>query len=332
MEGHAKIASLMGRYPEVAITRRFGALNARNLLYMQAELTVLENRLRELSVENEASTDPDRRAYSRDWETLYSSMSTEGGDGRQWETMIQIRDLLKQYSKFGLPLPGKIQNANSHIDEAVLVQSMLMKLKSPRARNLQYLQVWMERPTMGNVYLLGADSDIWSDPNVWDLIALDQRPANDMFSAWVSDSVLPVYHRAIGRLFKVKCCPDYIIRQLQTNEAQKPVSDNTVYYADENILRVASVFSTSVACGLMVACIIALYYIVNDVTRLIVLCVFTVVFAFGLGIFTSARQIDIFTATAAYVRFSHIRGLGLMILQICSSASGVHRDECIWLE
>jgi hypothetical protein len=102
MEGHAKIASLMGEYPEVAIIRRFGALNAQNLLYMQAELTVLEARLREYSIENEASSDPERQAYSRDWEALHSSSSAEGGDGRQWETMLQIRDLLKQYSKFSV--------------------------------------------------------------------------------------------------------------------------------------------------------------------------------------------------------------------------------------
>ena len=32
MEGYAKIACLMGEFPEVAIFRRFGALNAQNLL------------------------------------------------------------------------------------------------------------------------------------------------------------------------------------------------------------------------------------------------------------------------------------------------------------
>jgi hypothetical protein len=99
MEGYAKIASLMGRYPEVAIIRRFGALNAQNILYLQAELTILETRLRELSIENEASLQPDKRAYSRDWDTLRLSASTNAGDGRQWETMIQIRGLLKQYSR-----------------------------------------------------------------------------------------------------------------------------------------------------------------------------------------------------------------------------------------
>jgi hypothetical protein len=44
--GYAQLASLMGAHPEVAVFRRFGALNAQNLLYLQAELTHLELELR----------------------------------------------------------------------------------------------------------------------------------------------------------------------------------------------------------------------------------------------------------------------------------------------
>jgi hypothetical protein len=42
MEGYPKLSRLMAFYPEVAIFRRFGALNAENLLYLQAELQDLE--------------------------------------------------------------------------------------------------------------------------------------------------------------------------------------------------------------------------------------------------------------------------------------------------
>ena len=45
MEGYAKLASFMASDSEFAIFRRFGALNAQNLLYYQAELMDLETHL-----------------------------------------------------------------------------------------------------------------------------------------------------------------------------------------------------------------------------------------------------------------------------------------------
>lgn len=102
MEGYAKLASLMGPHPEVAILRRFGALNAQNLLYLQAELVALEDDLRAIAAEDSASDDPDRAIYSRDWYTLSKSKSrtADGEDaGRQWQTVLCIREKLKEYSR-----------------------------------------------------------------------------------------------------------------------------------------------------------------------------------------------------------------------------------------
>ena len=99
MEGYAKLASLMGKHPEAAILRRFGALNAQNLLYFQAELIGLEQKLRRLAIENESSLHPDNRVCSRDWETLSKCGVTVTGDDSQWGTMLRIREVLKQYSK-----------------------------------------------------------------------------------------------------------------------------------------------------------------------------------------------------------------------------------------
>ncbi|KIW13860.1 hypothetical protein PV08_06640 [Exophiala spinifera] len=48
LDGYAKVASLMSRYNEYGIFRSFKALNMRNLLYFQAELTQLEQELKEI--------------------------------------------------------------------------------------------------------------------------------------------------------------------------------------------------------------------------------------------------------------------------------------------
>ena len=102
MEGYAKLASLMGAHPEVAILRRFGGLNAQNLLYLQAEIMALESQLNKDAAQDCASNDTNRMFHSRDWYTL-SRPKDDGDDGdeaagRQWQTMLSIREKLKEYS------------------------------------------------------------------------------------------------------------------------------------------------------------------------------------------------------------------------------------------
>jgi hypothetical protein len=102
IEGYAKLAWLMGAHPEVAIFRRFGALNAQNLLYLQAELVFLEHKLRDLAHKDSVSGHPQRREYSGCWYLLNDSITTTasvGEDGEQWKTFLQIRQKLWQYSK-----------------------------------------------------------------------------------------------------------------------------------------------------------------------------------------------------------------------------------------
>lgn len=97
MEGYAKIASRIAAHPELGIYRRFGALNAQNLLYLQAEIHGLEQELRIYAEEDAAASDDEtRKLYSRDWHTLAESREK---DRRQWNTMCRIREKLKEYSE-----------------------------------------------------------------------------------------------------------------------------------------------------------------------------------------------------------------------------------------
>lgn len=95
MEGYSKLASLMGACPETLIFRRFGALSAHNLLYLQAELVHLEHELQECTLANEQVDDPIKRdILSKDWFTLAHS---NDGTERQWQLMLQIRAKIKEY-------------------------------------------------------------------------------------------------------------------------------------------------------------------------------------------------------------------------------------------
>jgi hypothetical protein len=93
--------------------------------------------------------------------------------------------------------------ADFRIDTALLQQCQIIKLQSPNSRALAFFQRWMARTEMGNVYLTGEDSDIWSQPDLPDLVALDAEMPADPLSTWASDTAIHWYHQIIGKHFKV---------------------------------------------------------------------------------------------------------------------------------
>jgi hypothetical protein len=99
MKGYAKIASLMGKHPEMAMVRQFGALSVQNILYLQAELVALEYDFRKLEAANDAHQDG-RGSFSLDWDALMSADKADGSDA-QWKTALLIRAKLKEYSGHG---------------------------------------------------------------------------------------------------------------------------------------------------------------------------------------------------------------------------------------
>lgn len=96
-EGYPKLAVLQGTYPQLGIYRRFATLNARNLLYYQAELVDLEERLDKETLEDLKATEEKRKSHSRDWYSL--SKTADGVPTHQWDIMLKIREKLLQYSK-----------------------------------------------------------------------------------------------------------------------------------------------------------------------------------------------------------------------------------------
>ncbi|KAI4103509.1 MAG: hypothetical protein LQ339_004234 [Xanthoria mediterranea] len=270
MEGYPKLASLMGACPEVAILRRFGSLNARNLLYLQAELVALEETLRACTERNNASNDADRIRSARDWYTL-SRLGNNGsnvGAGEEWWTMLEIRKKLKEYNA------------------ALVHQSLITGMSKPNPRDLAFLQEWMRRPSMGNVYLLGQDSDIWANPEESDLIALQARHSDSPVSRWMSDTLVHWYHQAIGRKLRKPKASDW--------------TANTVIYSENGVTRLASVLGVFLSSLLPIASIVVLYYIGSDTIRLVVIALFTACFSISMCLVTSARVVDVFTATAAF--------------------------------
>jgi hypothetical protein len=96
MTGYDKLAALIGRYPSLAIYRKFGALGAKVLLHMQAELTHLENELSIISRRN--STDPEKARFDVSWEEL-DQASSEGAADLQRNLILKIQEKLAIYRR-----------------------------------------------------------------------------------------------------------------------------------------------------------------------------------------------------------------------------------------
>jgi hypothetical protein len=170
---------------------------------------------------------------------------------------------------------------------------VLTSLPIPRREDLASIQSWLERPTMGNWSLLGQDSDTWgsiSNPesHAPDLFTFRARHDADPFSEWVARRFIVWFHNWIGHRFHKICDPD----------------TGVIYYDDEKLLRLTYFVTTVSASLIPIISVIALYYVKTMSARLSLVTVFMFLFAANLTYFASAKRIDVFVATAAYVSMS----------------------------
>jgi hypothetical protein len=94
---YPRLSEFMGLWPEVAIFRRFGALNAQNLLFLQAEIAHLERELKVIREREEKREDERGLLAQRSWFEL--SQATEDGEYcPQWTVIQDIRSKLSEYS------------------------------------------------------------------------------------------------------------------------------------------------------------------------------------------------------------------------------------------
>jgi hypothetical protein len=183
----------------------------------------------------------------------------------------------------------------------VLQYSQIAKLPEPNPRDLKSLQEWMKRPSMGSVFLIGRDRNVWNYGQ--DLIALKPSAPGNKFSAWLVDTLTPLYHYTLGRYHKVSKPPTlaYVVLCF----FQKPASEvleyapNTVHYSDSTVYRIAAFIGTIVASLLPISAIVVLYRITTMPVRLGLVSAFTAIFSVCLWFMTDGRLIEVFSATSA---------------------------------
>jgi hypothetical protein len=98
--GYPRLAGQLGKLPQLGIYRRFGALNARSILYLQAELTCLEKDLVAVEQDDENSNEDLRSDFCGNWADLSGYSSNGEKPSSQWKLVLEIRKKLKEYGKF----------------------------------------------------------------------------------------------------------------------------------------------------------------------------------------------------------------------------------------
>ncbi|KAF2732877.1 hypothetical protein EJ04DRAFT_535811 [Polyplosphaeria fusca] len=284
--GYPKFAAKMELQPEIAIFSRFGALNAKNLMYYQAEILWLEKQLQ--LQEAADSNDPvgKRSQYALNWYWL--SQSRDDGSMEQLNLVMRIRELLRQYSKFQPSLRrSAFGPCSDSIDEALIQQSTILQYPQPEGWDLHHVQDFLQTKDMGPLALIGPDAGVWGSvsdrkSHRHDLVTLHPRPKADPFSVWVANNaMLQMFRCGLMRL-------------------KKPSSVyGAVGYEDTTILAI-TYWGTSILASLLpIVSIIALYCVHSMAARLGVICFFNVLISVCLSGFTDAKRSEIFAVTAA---------------------------------
>lgn len=91
--GYAELAEIMGPHPGMALFTRFSSLSTRNLLYMQAELLYLRQRLQTLDADDRRQG----RTFHKSAIEFIESAGKGGDQGQQWRIMVEVREKLKEY-------------------------------------------------------------------------------------------------------------------------------------------------------------------------------------------------------------------------------------------
>ncbi|KAL8645574.1 MAG: hypothetical protein Q9210_006633 [Variospora velana] len=276
MSNYNGLASLMGEHQELAIFRKFQTLNAKNLLYMQAEILHLEHELHIIEFEDQTSSDKSRAP-------LHTSLfNLKDSSGTQWNKVLELRGRLQSYNK------------------ALVAFSHVQALPRPCTRDISTLQDWLDRPEGGDFFLEGREADTWGSRD--DVLTLSMcQIERDVFSGFMNDCVAPWYHAFCNRWHK------------KDSRRENPLG---VWHYRYDSMRVAvNAISTLLSSLLPSASIFLLYFVENPVARLAAIMVFTTVFSTVLSTFTKARRIDVFAATTAFaaVQAVFVGGSGLCL-------------------
>ncbi|OCK98222.1 uncharacterized protein K441DRAFT_482695, partial [Cenococcum geophilum 1.58] len=266
LEGFHSLSALLASDPDLQVYRRFDSLASRNLLYLQAEILDLEARLEELDTADlevanaEESEWMEVKLSARCWEAFVEK--AESGEEREAERMRLIRQIRERLAEY---------------QDAIIRQSTILNLENPNARVRSAITGWFEQ----NRPLVGHGRNLFNGKAKYDIVALRTPPDQDRLSMFLQNHL------------------GYLLRDRRAGKDHPSSWEGMHYYPDTTIQHIVSFMSVLLAALLLVGAITSLYFVVKPAVRMGLLAGFTTLFAGSIGLFTNARKVDIYAATAA---------------------------------
>ncbi|KAL8769329.1 MAG: hypothetical protein Q9209_004711 [Squamulea sp. 1 TL-2023] len=232
---------------------------------MQAEINKLERELQDIAREDRLSGHAERQRYSREWWRLARA---QGADSLQWDKCLEIRAKLNEYNS------------------ALLNAQQVFTMTTPIEQDTRFLRTWLSRPESGDNFLRGGEASLWGIDNTNDLVALSKRPGeHDVLTNWIANSVLYLFHRYVGHWLDHKT----------PNDEEAGFTE----YKDTKLMAALTLLATLLSSTIPVISTVVLYLVKGMPLRLAMVALFVTLFCSILAIFTNARRIEIFAATAA---------------------------------
>lgn len=336
LRGWPQLAKLISVTPGFEAFPAFTDLNLKSLLYYQAEITRLRQKLHEAEYADHQSLNIsglEPRSYVKRLDKMFFSRDKEFENKpnlqRQWLLIKEIRGLLKEYN------------------EALIQYSQVSAFPKADHYNVESLRLWLRE--VGKYPIQGPGADTWGDLRedpedpkplfkhflhllcglVWtpklkkdkpqlDLIVPRQGRKVDGLTLWVANEWVPFWQNVKDNMNnlprKKKAADEEDGRQAEqkksvgrkpsigaeSTEKEEPPTLET--YSEHRMLQFTSSVATVIACLLPTVAIAVLAKLHSTEELIGLIAVFTAVFAIGLMSLTDAgtSRVEIFTATAAF--------------------------------
>ncbi|WYZ43467.1 hypothetical protein EsH8_VI_001166 [Colletotrichum jinshuiense] len=170
-------------------------------------------------------------------------------------------------------------------DEALILQSQVMKFPKPIDRVFRVFQGWFESEQP----FVGYGGDLLGQRD--DFVALSPSADRDFLTRSLQSLA--------GRYLPERLCTTFTRLSWWIYGSRDKTTGNVKYYSSRRLSRLVTIITVLAASLVIQAAIVTLHLVRDEALRLAVVAVFTSAFAAGLAVMTDGRRTDIVLATAA---------------------------------
>lgn len=269
LDGLPTLSAFLASSPDLQVFQRFSRLATRNLLYLQAEMADIEARLDHF--------DADDLAMSRT--SNWREENRVQRNAHCWETFRTRAENGDEQERARMDLILQLRKAMAEYQDALIRQSKVLELGVPNPRIRNAIRKWCEEKAP----LSGNSRHSYGDISQYDTVPLHTPSEQDRLTLFLEEHL------------------GYHLRYPEGRKGWKPEFEGIHYFPGEVVGRIVSFASIVLSAALLIGAITSLYFVKEPSSVIGLLAAFTTMFAGSVGLLTSARKVEVYAATAAYV-------------------------------